>query len=112
MDGDELAGDGHPDLPARHGRHLGPLPMHLRGTDHCLPAALTSIVEGTVCTLTSPIICSDPRLPRTGLRYSFSFMNSRAGGRPVVSLGFLVRPGLYWAIIEIGSASSSKSPVC
>ena len=32
------------------------LPMHPRGTDRCLPAALTSIVGGTTCSVTSPML--------------------------------------------------------
>ena len=32
------------------------LPMHPRGTDCCLPASLTSIVGGTTCSVTSPML--------------------------------------------------------
>lgn len=32
------------------------LPMHPRGTDRCLSAALTSIVGGTTCSVTSPML--------------------------------------------------------
>ncbi len=63
------------------------LPMQARGTDHCLPAARTSMVAGTFWTLTLPTIsCRRRRLPM-GRSRSFSRMNSTAGGSPVVSLG-------------------------
>ena len=63
------------------------LPMQRLGTDQRRPAALTSIVGGTVWTLTSPTMdCSSLRLP-IGRRASFSRMNRAFGGSPVASLG-------------------------
>lgn len=66
---------------------LALLPMHRRGTDHCLPAALTGIVGGTTCTVESPTIDSGSAALPMGCRYSFSFMSSADGGSPVASLG-------------------------
>ena len=63
------------------------LPMQRLGTDHWRPAALTSIVGGTVWTLTSPTIDSSRRMLPIGRSASFSRMNSAAGGTPVVPLG-------------------------
>lgn len=51
-------------------------PMQRLGTDHSLPAALTSMVGGTVWTLTSPTIDSRSRRFPMGRRLSFSRMNS------------------------------------
>ena len=63
------------------------LPMQRLGTDHCLPAARTSMVGGTTCTLTSPTMDSSSAMLPTGLRDSFSRMKRAAGGRPVVAFG-------------------------
>ena len=85
------------------------LPMHARGTDHCLPAARTSMVAGTFCTLTLPTIsCSARRFP-IGRKCSFSFMNSTAGGRPVVSLGSALLRASMRAMASIRPCSPSKS---
>lgn len=85
------------------------LPMQERGTDHCLPAARTSMVAGTFCTLTLPIMpCSTRRFPM-GRRCSFSFMNSTAGGSPVVSLGSALLLASMRAIASIRPCSPSKS---
>lgn len=75
-----------------------------------MPAALTSIVDGTTWVLTSPTICSSSPMLPTGRRYSFSLMNSAAGGSPVVSLGSALDLASMWAMIPTRSASSSKSP--
>lgn len=85
-------------------------PMHLRGTDHSRPAALTSIVGGTRCSRTSPAISSKSLMLPTGRRLSFSFMNRAAGGSPALSLGSALERASMWAMMAIGSASSSKSP--
>lgn len=85
-------------------------PMHLRGTDHSRPAALTSMVAGTVCSRTSPTMSSRSRMLPTGRRLSFSLMNSAAGGTPVESLGSALERASMCAMTAMSSASSSKSP--
>ena len=84
-------------------------PMQERGTDHCRPAARTSMVAGTFCTDTPPTIsCRSRRLPM-GRRCSFSRMNRAAGGRPVVSLGSELLLASMRAIASIMPCSPSKS---
>ena len=88
---------------------LALLPMQERGTDHCLPAARTSMVAGTLCTLTLPIMpCSTRRFPM-GRRCSFSFMDSTAGGSPVVSLGSALLLASMRAMASTMPCSPSKS---
>lgn len=86
------------------------LPMHPRGTDHCLPAALTSIVGGTTCSVTSPTIDSSSAALPIGRRCSFSRRNSAAGGRPVVSLGSELLLDSIRAIASSRPSSPTKSP--
>lgn len=68
------------------------------------PTALTSMVGGTVWTLTSPTIDSRSRRFPMGRRLSFSRMNSASGGRPVVRFG----SELAWASTR-ATASASRS---
>lgn len=82
-------------------------PMQRLGTDHSLPAALTSMVGGTVWTLTSPTIDSRSRRFPMGRRLSFSRMNSASGGRPVVRFG----PEFAWASTRATASTRPLHPV-
>ena len=84
--------------------------MQRRGTDHSRPAARTSMVSGTVQRVTSPTISSSRRRLPMGCRYSFSRMNSTAGGRPVVSHGSALQRASMLAIASIRPSSPTKSP--
>lgn len=84
-------------------------PMHDLGTENWRPAALTSMVGGTTWVVTSPTIsCSSLRLP-TGLRCSFSRMNSAAGGTPVVPLGSALQRASMRATASLRPSSPTKS---
>lgn len=82
-------------------------PMQRLGTDHSLPAALTSMVGGTVWTLTSPTIDSRRRRFPMGRRLSFSRMNSASGGRPVVRFG----SEFAWASTRATASARPPHPV-
>lgn len=85
------------------------LPMQARGTDHCLPAARTSMVAGALCTLTSPTMSRRRRMLPMGRRCSFSLMNGTAGGSPVVSSGSGFERASILAMASIRPRSPSKS---